>query len=50
MKYHLVSTLLMAAAFPLYVAGFAIGGSAALAIGGLLEAWFWIRVVRARSP
>lgn len=49
MKYRIVTVLLMAAALPLYVAGFGMGGSVALAAAILLEGVFWMRIVRGRS-
>lgn len=49
MKYHLVTTLLIIAALPLYVVGFAMGGTLLLAIALALEIWFWMRMVR-RKP
>jgi uncharacterized membrane protein len=48
MKYHLVSVLLIAAAIPLYVVGFSVGGSVVLAAAIALEVWFWVRVVRGK--
>ena len=48
MKHHLVTVLLIIAALPLYAAGFAGGGTVALGLAIILEAWFWIRIVRGR--
>lgn len=48
MKYHLFTVLLMAAALPLYVVGFALGGSLVLAAAVALEVWFWTRLVRGK--
>lgn len=49
MKHHLVTMLLIIAALPLYVVGFAMGGTLLLAIALALEIWFWMRMVR-RKP
>ena len=48
MKHHLVTALLIIAAWPLYAAGFAGGGAVALGVAIILEAWFWIRIVRGK--
>jgi hypothetical protein len=48
MKHHLVTALLIIAALPLYAAGFAGGGTVALGAAIILEAWFWIRIVRGK--
>jgi hypothetical protein len=48
MKYHLVTVLLMVSALPLYVVGFASGGTLVLGAAVALEVWFWIRVVRGK--
>jgi uncharacterized membrane protein len=48
MKYHVVTILLILAALPLYVVGFASGGSLVLAAAVTLEVWFWIRIVRGK--
>jgi uncharacterized membrane protein len=49
MKYHFATVLLMVAAIPLYVVGFALGGTLVLAAAVALEVWFWIRIVRGKS-
>ena len=52
MKYHMVTILLIVAAFPLYVVGSAMaamGGTLVLAAAVGLEVWFWIRIVRGKS-
>lgn len=48
MKYHVVTALLIAVSLPLYLVGFASGGSLVLAAAVALEAWFWIRVIRGK--
>lgn len=47
-KYHLFTALLLVAALPLYLVGFALGGTFVLGVAVVLEAWFWIRVVRGK--
>ena len=49
MKYHLVTVLLIAAALPLYVVGFAMGGSLLLVAAMFLEVLFCARVIRGKS-
>lgn len=49
MKYHLVTVLLIAAALPLYVLGFAMGGSLLLVAAMFFEVLFWARVIRGKS-
>lgn len=49
MKFHLATILLIAAAIPLYLLGFASGGTLALGAAMAFEVWFWIRVVRGGS-
>lgn len=49
MKYPLVSAALLGAALVLQTAGFG-GGMALLGAGVACEVWFWMRVVRGRSP
>ena len=48
MKYHLISTSLLGAAFVLETMGFAGGGVVLLGAGVGCEVWFWMRVVRGR--
>jgi hypothetical protein len=49
MKYHLVTVLLIAAALPLCVLGFAMGGSLLLVAAMFFEVWFWARIIRGKS-
>lgn len=48
MKYRVVTAILIAAALPLYVVGFALGGSIVLAAAVALEVWFWTRIIRGK--
>jgi hypothetical protein len=49
MKYHVLSTLLLAVAVALEVAGTSGAGALLLGAGVACEVWFWIRLVRGRS-
>ena len=50
MKQHLFTLLVLAAAVALYAIGMGTGAAALLLVGGALELWFWVRVMRrARS-
>lgn len=46
MKHHLLTAALLAAALGFYAGGLRDGGHALLALGGLCELGFWVRVVR----
>lgn len=49
MRYHAITVLLIVAALPLYVVGFALSGLLVLSAAVALEVWFWIRVVRGKT-
>ena len=46
MKYHLVTTALLLAAFALYSIGMRAGGMVLFVVGAAFELWFWVRVIR----
>ena len=50
MKHRLLTLFILVGAVALYALGMSQGASALLFIGGGLELWFWVRVMRkARS-
>ena len=48
MNYQLLSALVLVAALLLYAPGFTGGGRLALVLAVVLEAWFWVRVIRGK--
>lgn len=46
MSYHWVTAAIILAALGCYALGFALGGTVLLVVGGVLELWFWVRLLR----
>lgn len=49
MHYHWITAAIVLTALGCYALGFALGGVALLVAGGVLEFWFWVRLLRGRG-
>ncbi|MGR8981273.1 MAG: hypothetical protein ACU84H_14430 [Gammaproteobacteria bacterium] len=45
MKYHFITALLLLVALAFYTVGYSSLGLIAFVIGGILELWFWVRLI-----
>ena len=49
MKHHLLTAAIVVAAFVFYSIGLVSGALFLFAGGGLIECWFWVRILARRS-
>jgi hypothetical protein len=48
MHRHVITVLILVAALICYVIGFRAGAYALVGVGGALELWFWLRLLRGK--